>query len=63
LLVPHPTPKVDDYPFLAVRNCLFNIAYWQLPPYPEAVSLLLLLLLSSSSVLVVMVVVVVALVK
>ena len=25
LLAPRPTPKVEDYPLSAVRNCLFNI--------------------------------------
>jgi len=25
LLAPLPTPKVEDYPVSAVRNCLFNI--------------------------------------
>jgi hypothetical protein len=25
LLAPHPTPKLEDQPLLATRNCLFNI--------------------------------------
>jgi len=25
LLVPRPTPKLEDHPLSAVRNCLFNI--------------------------------------
>jgi hypothetical protein len=25
LLAPRPTPKVEDHPLLAVRNCLFNV--------------------------------------
>ena len=25
LLAPHPTPKLEDHPSSAVRNCLFNI--------------------------------------
>jgi hypothetical protein len=25
LLAPRPTPKLEDHPFLAVRDCLFNI--------------------------------------
>jgi len=25
LLAPHPTPKLEDHPLSAVRNCLFNI--------------------------------------
>ena len=25
LLVPRPTPKLEDYPFSAVRDCLFNL--------------------------------------
>jgi len=25
LLAPHPTPNLEDYPFLAVHDCLFNI--------------------------------------
>jgi len=29
MLDPHPTPKLEDYPLLAVHYCLFNIM--QLP--------------------------------
>ena len=25
LLAPHPTPKLEDYPLSAVRDCIFNI--------------------------------------
>jgi hypothetical protein len=25
LLAPRPTPKLDDHPLSAVRNCLFNV--------------------------------------
>jgi hypothetical protein len=25
LLAPRPTPKLENHPFLAVRDCLFNI--------------------------------------
>jgi hypothetical protein len=25
LFVPHPTPKLEDHPLLAVHDCLFNI--------------------------------------
>jgi len=25
MLVPRPTPKLEDYPLSAVRDCLFNI--------------------------------------
>jgi len=25
LLAPHPTPKLEDYPLSAVRDCLFNL--------------------------------------
>jgi hypothetical protein len=25
LLAPHPTPKLEDHPLLAVRDCLFNV--------------------------------------
>jgi hypothetical protein len=25
LLAPHPTPRLEEHPLLAVRNCLFNI--------------------------------------
>jgi hypothetical protein len=25
LLAPHPTPKLDDHPWSAVRGCLFNL--------------------------------------
>ena len=25
LLVPHPTPKLEDHPLSAVRDCLFNL--------------------------------------
>jgi hypothetical protein len=25
LLAPHPTPKLEDHPLSAVRDCLFNI--------------------------------------
>jgi hypothetical protein len=25
LLAPHPTPKLEDHPLLAVHDCLFNI--------------------------------------
>ena len=31
LLAPRPTPKLEDRLFLALRDCLFNIQYLQLP--------------------------------
>jgi hypothetical protein len=41
LLAPRPTPKLEDHPLSAVRDCLFNIAAtlhtWRafLHPQPE----------------------------
>jgi hypothetical protein len=30
-LAPRPTPKLEDHPLSAVRDCLLNILYSQLP--------------------------------
>jgi hypothetical protein len=38
VLAPRPTPKLEDHPLSAVRDCLFNIFAPNIPPYPEAVS-------------------------
>jgi hypothetical protein len=35
LLVPRPTPKSEDHPFSATRDCLFNI--YTDPPYLEMI--------------------------
>jgi hypothetical protein len=35
LLVPRPTPKLEDHPLSAVRDCLFNIFAATLHPQPE----------------------------
>ena len=36
LLAPRPTPKLEDHPLSAVRDCLFNIYWWTfLHPKPE----------------------------
>jgi len=39
LLAPHPTPKLENHPLLAVHNCLFNmfagtLYIWR--PYPPS---------------------------
>jgi hypothetical protein len=35
LLAPRPTPKLEDRPLSAVRDCLFNIFAATLHPHPE----------------------------
>jgi hypothetical protein len=35
LLAPRPTPKLEDGPLSAVRDCLFNILEVSLHPQPE----------------------------